>query len=190
MKRLIQPAALIAALSLSLLPAGVLAKPVTGLVANSGNYSLVHPMPTTSSAEWWRFDDGQTIDFDYANGIITTGATQTFSLYNGADTGSLVITDLLFDLNGANGFASGHIDYVFNGTMSGTFSFIERTYGNSVFNSSTLENGVVSVYGWGGDASTELGIDFALTGTVPEPGTLALFGLGLLGLIARDRRKV
>lgn len=40
-----------------------------------------------------------------------------------------------------------------------------------------------------GDGRTYLDITFAPTATVPEPSTLGLFGLGLLGFVLRARRK-
>ncbi len=42
----------------------------------------------------------------------------------------------------------------------------------------------------GSEAFTILGSSGTSTGTKPEPGTLILFGSGILGLSARSRRKL
>ncbi len=170
------------------------AVPLTGTINTGGNFSVVHtganPGGTQPSTDWYWFDAGQQIALDLTDGILSAAGPQTFTLETPAGvSGTLLLTSLLLDLDAGDGFAGGSLSYVLNGTTAGSFSFADLNYGNSVFNSSSIEDGVLTAYVWGGDAGNDLGIDLSISATVPEPGTLLLILPGMAAAWMARRRE-
>ncbi len=173
------------------------AVPVNGLIeSNAGQFSVVHTGANPSgsgdpSTDWYWFDDNQSFSFDLTGGIVSTNGLQSYQLYAGSgDTMTFDIVSLYMDTNGSNGFAGGEMQYRIDGGNVRSFTFTDSQYGNSPFNSSSFDGMNFEAFVWGGDIGAELGIDFAFRGImsqIPEPTTLALFGLGLMGLLARRR---
>lgn len=183
--------------------AGAGALPIDGTVEEqrSDGYSVVHlgsnPGGQGNRNDWLWFDQGQSLNFDLTGGIVSLLGTQSFNLTsnNGAN-GVLDITGLSLDLNDASdGFLGGTLDYVLNGTTSGTFSFFNDNH-NALYNSSSFDGTNLEFYLWGGDDNNSLGIDLGVSGVVaspdpdpvPAPGSLLLAGLGLAGLWRSRRR--
>ena len=165
---------------------------------NTGTYSLVHDNAGPSGGNHRNFDDGQGFmgDLD-ANGLTTLGfGDQWLTLDTGMD---FVLHELTLFLDGAYGLneiagIAGYMVYtIYNGEnveYAGTFEFTADTY-TALFNQSGMDGGEFSAGLWGGDEQNDLGIDFVFEGAskVPEPGTLVLMSLGLLGLGISRRRK-
>ncbi|MEM7081832.1 MAG: hypothetical protein AAF465_03795 [Pseudomonadota bacterium] len=156
------------------------------ITADIYNFSVVHlgsnPAGTGDQADWFRFDAGQTLDLDLTNNFLALLAPQSFTLTtdNGA-TGLLELLSFSMDLNDSDGFLGGSIDYVLNGA-AGQFLFSDSNYGSSVYNSSSVENGIFSLFIWGGDDANDLGLDLGISAQIPEPGILVLMVTGLIAL--------
>lgn len=90
------------------------------------------------------------------------------------------------DPNDAGGrFSIGGVDFLFADIFGQSLGNGKIFY-LSIFDSEGL--GDITIYA--NNSNDGYGIDNVTVGTVPEPGTLALFGLGLLGLgMARYKRK-
>lgn len=126
----------------------------------------------------------------FTTGSLLSGSLATDAVFNSG--GSFVITG-----NGADGVPNG---LLFRGSFTSTVIWAYSTTlpgGSEVFDisgkvsglGSTLQgyavvgsNGFTKVYGTLGSGNT-------IVGTVPEPGTLGLFGTGLASLVAAVRRK-
>ncbi len=190
---------LAAVATLSLFTLSANAATLIGTFLDSNRWTLVHDSATpgnTAPADFLRWDPGQTIMLDLTGSILSAGGPQEYNLTsdNGA-TATFTLLSASFDLSGANGFAGGTLDYTMDvtggpmdGSFAGTFTFAEASYGNSPFNSSTLENGKLSLYGWAGDEANGIGIDIAFSAQVPIPAPLLLFASGLMGLGLLRRR--
>lgn len=178
------------------------ALPIDGTVEEqrSDGYSVVHlgsnPGGQGNANDWLWFDPSQSLNFDLTGGIVSLLGTQSFNLSsNNGATSVLEITGLSLDLNDpSDGFIGGTLDYTLDGTTSGTFSFFNDNH-NALYNSSSFDGTNLEFYIWGGDDNNDLGIDLGVSGVVaqpdpdpvPVPGSLALAGLGLMGLW-RSRR--
>ncbi|MFK7977762.1 MAG: PEP-CTERM sorting domain-containing protein [Halioglobus sp.] len=181
---------------------GANALPIDGTVeeSRSDGYSVVHlgsnPGGQGNQNDWLWFDAGQSLNFDLTGGMVSLLGTQSFNLSSNNGASSVLdITALNLDLNDpADGFIGGTLDYVLDGTTTGTFSFFNDNH-NALYNSSSFDGTNIEFYIWGGDAQNSLGIDLGVSGVVaspdpdpvPVPGSLALAGLGLMGLW-RSRR--
>jgi hypothetical protein len=150
---------------------------------NTGNFAI---SLSTTSADW------NTLSPTYANNI---GANNTL-VFSGSisqpwafgDTLTINLTtpftynpgagNLLMDVVvSGSGDAGGPIYFDTNGYNGGSFNgntFLGRVYGAGVVNS-----------GYGLVTGFSTGVS-----TVPEPGSLALFGSGVIGLMAVVRRKI
>ncbi len=159
----------------------------TPITADVAGFSLIHPGSNPAGTgdvdDWLNFDAGQTIDLDYdstSNLLSLAGAPIfTLSSANGASA-VLVMNSFDMDLNDADGFLGGSIDYTLNGD-AGTFTFTNNNY-TSIYNTSSINNGMLSLYIWGGDDANDWGLDMGLHADVPEPGMLVLLLMGGLAM--------
>lgn len=173
---------------------------VTGIFLVDDLYSLIHNSASPNGLasgqdDFLRWDPNQTITLDLSGGLLTVTSPQSFTLTsNNFDTANFTITALSLDLSGPNGFAGGTLDYelsVISGpytSATGTFTFDEALFGNSPFNTSTLVGSQLEIFGWGGDAHNDVGIDFGIKAVVPIPGAVLLLAPALLGLGFMRRR--
>ena len=162
-----------------------------------GSWSWLHGCATPQPCNFLLgFRPGQNIHgyIDLEEGELVA-RSNTYQLFGTNDKFYMHELDLEFDANGGN-VTYGTMTYTYLG-VSGTFDFdpMSMGYFNSlVFDSQNDE--IFSAYLWGGDSSWSdgetggLGIDFAFTAQIPEPSTLGLLGLGLLGLAVGRRRRV
>ncbi len=198
-----RPASVVCALMLSVFAVSASAVPVSGLIENDGEtFSVVHPGANPGGAgdpatDWYWFKDGETFNFDFTDGIVTTDGLQSYELMSGGGTARIFdIVSLILDTNGEGGFAGGEMEYRVDGGNVRTFVFEDtgpqRNAGPG--NSSSFDGVNFQAFLWSGDIGAELGIDFsfsAILGStqINEPSVLALMGLGLLGFAAARRRR-
>ncbi|MEM9056892.1 MAG: hypothetical protein AAGD86_05405, partial [Pseudomonadota bacterium] len=149
------------------------------ILSGSNGVSLVHgvPLSDTDPADWLRFDDGASFTFDVTGLIVSASGPQSYTLTsNAGDTATFVIESMLLELDDITGIPMGTIDYTLDG-VAGTFTFLEQTYGDSGFNSSSFDGSDITVAIWGGDAANNLGLDLVFTGSpIPVPPALWLLG--------------
>lgn len=124
---------------------------------------------------WLDSNDAQQVVWDLDGALTGTGPFDSFGfqLADAAD----VSADLTLDFAGGEGATSTTIPFnQSNGNLRYVTLYSDRNIvgGQLTFNNSTLNDG------WG--------IDNVTVGKLPEPGSLLLMGLGLLGLGAARRR--
>lgn len=195
----------LAALALLLLPAGALAETVT-FSFGGGTAIAYYDVSNVGDPATLTGVSGTTISFsgDLGTVVFTTGQWNE-DTYGFDPGGSIVITS-----NGAQGLPSG---VIFEGTFTsgGTWEWVGTDgNGNNVFVLSgqitgTISpellaalgigshNGVITGYitiTFTNGGITGIVLDGAVISQAPEPGTLALLGLGLTGISAiRMRRR-
>ncbi len=189
------------ALMLTMFATSANAVPVSGLIENDGEtFSVLHPGANPGGAgdpatDWYWFKDGETFDFDFTDGVVSTEGLQSYELMSGGGTTRIFdIVSLVFDTNGSGGFAGGEMEYRVDGGNVRTFVFEQDPQRAGPGNSSTFDGVNFQAFMWAGDVGAELGIDFsfsAILGStqINEPSVLALMGLGLLGFAAARRRR-
>lgn len=164
------------------------------ILTGAAGYSLIHegstPTPTDGADDWLRFDSGQDFTFDVTGLVVSATGPQSFSLTsNNGATATFVIASMSLELDDTTGIPSGTLDYSLDG-VAGTFTFLEESYGNTVFNSSEFSGDMLTVFLWGGDTINDLGIDIGFTGSpIPVPPALMLFGSAIAGLAIIRRRR-
>ncbi len=191
----------LAALGLLLVTGTAVAVPVpyTAAIIN-GNWrqTVEYSVVREENRPWetiYQFDDDQSIDMildvDAGGNLLGISAmNQQFTLDGGAELFNLIDLDITVDAG--NGRPEGTMDYSIvsaanDPLYAGTFVFYDIIWFGP-FNSTDLSRGSFSLYLWGDDHDAGIGIDFAVA-RVPEPGSLALLGLGILGLAGFTRRR-
>ncbi len=186
--------------ALVLLGSNASAATLIGTFLDDTQWSLVHggssASPTTTALEHLRWLPDQQVILDLTGTTLTASGPQEFMLMSDEfDFATFTLVSFTADLDNANGFVAGSMEYeltVDSGPLSGmspysgTFSFGTMTSG--VFNSSSIDNGVFSIFLWGGDTGNNLGIDIGISAPIPVPAPLLLLLPSLLGLGLFRRR--
>ncbi|MEL7450872.1 MAG: PEP-CTERM sorting domain-containing protein [Pseudomonadota bacterium] len=160
------------------------------IVSGAGGFSLTHGIPVsdTDPDDWLRFADGDAFTFDVDGLTVTAGGPQTYTLTsNNGAMAEFVLLSMMLELDDTTGIPSGTIDYTLDG-VAGTFTFLEQTYGDTDFNSSSFDGSTITVNLWGADDANGIGLDLRFTGSpVPVPPALWLFGSAVAALAMRRR---
>ncbi len=174
---------------------------VTGTWLSSGQWSLIHAGSsaggTGDAADFLRWLPDQEVIFDLTATTLTASGPQDFDLISSnGDGATFTLQSATLDLSDTDGFFGGTMDYSLTvdsgplvGTYMGTFTFANDSFSGTLFNSSSIENGVFNIYLWGGDVANDIGIDVGLSTVVPIPAPLLLFASGLFGLGLTRRRR-
>ena len=155
------------------------------------NYSLVHTCATPSGCpgifDWFTANQSISGIADFEAGTLMANG-HSYTTFGG----NFYMHSLHVNFDPQTGRSiDGQMAFTYGGE-SGLFSFTDMNMG--VWNSIAQpgDEGDFGAYLWGGDANwgnQGLGVDFVFTATVPEPGTVALLGLGLLGFAFTTRKK-
>jgi hypothetical protein len=135
-----------------------------------------------------------TFYYDPQPGFFATQAVGNYNTNNGAQTSpsqsSIFFTSTVSaaDFNVLTNPGSTLFEAFLNGSLVESFSAITNTTDQTLFYG--FRNVNFNEIRFGAPANNAVQIDNVQTTAVPEPTTIAVFGLGLLGLIAARRRKV
>ena len=198
-------------LLLALLVVGCMLMPTHSFASSSTDYSNIGG--TISGTNAGLTLTGSTLVAVNGSGGVITGDLGTVSFNTGALTSGSLSHNATFGAggsftingNGMNGIPNG---VLFSGTFTGTSTWTLTTLSNGTHNY-TLTGSIVGTWYSGGTvdgATVQLTIntgkgffngstnissgDTNITTVVPEPGTLALLGTGLLGLAGALHRKL
>ncbi len=134
---------------------------------------------TTGTTSAWLFNNQTSLPGDTADfGFVNAGDTLVFELENVSLGGIILASDPSYSEDGVNHAYGTHFSGgVLNGALipAGTYVGMED-----------LPNGE-SDWNYNDDSFVFVGVT---AGTTPEPGTLVLFGTGILGLAGFVRRKL
>ena len=160
------------------------------IVSGAHGFSLVHGVPVnqTDPDDWLRFADGESFTFDVTGLMVSAGGPQAYTLTsNNGAMAEFVLLSMMLELDDTTGIPSGTIEYTLDG-VAGTFTFLEQTYGNTIFNSSSFDGDTITVNLWGADEANNIGLDFVFTGSpIPVPPAVWLFGSAVAALAMRRR---
>ncbi len=160
------------------------------ILSGANQFSLVHGIPAnqTDPDDWLRFTDGDSFTFDVDGLMVTASGPQSYMLAsNNGATAEFVLLSMMLELDDTTGIPSGTIEYTLDG-VAGTFTFLEQTYGDSIFNSSSFDGSTITVNLWGADNANGIGLDLVFTGSpVPVRPAVWLFGSAVAALAMRRR---
>lgn len=165
---------------------------------------------TTGTAALWGGTDGSTIGLVSGSGVISNAAYADLSSYQGSSGRYIDMHQIDFAVSIL--LAPGQTyDFFLDGTGNGNYvvPFVHASnaalsgppqdganglmfYANvlgGTFDPLSVGTWNSSDPGWGWDKPSDVNVQAFGTTTVPEPPTLALFGLGLAGLAFSRRRK-